>query len=209
MRFKNRHESGIKLAEKLEKYKNSNAIVLAIPRGGVEVGYEIAKHLKINLDIIVTKKIGLEGNDEFAIGSVGPDKKVILNKDIVKSYNVSKQYLDTESKRIGEEIERRYKEYKGQYKLSNLKGKVVILTDDGIATGHTVKAALEYIKRQNPEKIIIAVPVSPSGFAAEIKDEADEFICLHSAENFYAVGQFYEEFEQLSDSDVKNLLKGE
>jgi len=206
MRFKNRHEAGMKLAEKLEKYKNSNAIVLAIPRGGVEIGYEIANHLKIKLDIIVTKKIGLENNDEFAIGSVGPDKKVVLGNGVVKSYNVSKQYLDMESRRIGEEIERRYKEYKGRYELSDLKDKIVILTDDGIATGHTVKAALEYIKSQNPKKIILAVPVSPSGFAEEIKDKVDEFVCLHSAYDFYAVGQFYEEFEQLSDSDVKKML---
>src|SRR3989338_4401950 len=153
MRFKNRHEAGIKLAEQLKKYKgNKDAIVLAIPRGGVEIGYEIAKFLGAELDIIVTKKIGLPDDDEFAIGSVAPDKKVMLNEETIRIYNVSKEYIAETTREIGREIERRYRAYRGKYELPVLKGKTVILTDDGIATGFTTKAAIEYIKSQNPKK---------------------------------------------------------
>ena len=208
MQFKNRHEAGIKLAEQLKKYKNNkNVVVLAIPRGGVEIGYEIAKFLNAKLDIVVTKKIGLPGDEEFAIGSIGPDKKVMLNEETLRIYNVHDDYLEEIKREIGEEIKRRYKAYKGNYQLQNLKGKIVILTDDGIATGFTTKAAIDYIKSQNPKKLILAVPVSPSDFAREIKKEVDDFVCLHSTNKFYSISQFYEDFQQLTDEEVKRYLK--
>ena len=207
MQFKDRHEAGIKLAEQLIKYRgNKDSIVLAIPRGGVEVGYEIAKFLNIKLDIIVTKKIGLPNDDEFAIGSVAPDKKVMLNEEIIKIYNVSKDYLNQMTKEIAKEIERRYKIYKGKYKLQNLKNKIVILTDDGIATGFTIKSAVNYIKSQKPKKIIVAAPVAPSDFAKKLQGEIDEYICLHSTNLFLSISQFYENFPQLSDEEVKKYL---
>ena len=206
MHFKDRHEAGVMLAEKLKKYKD-NKDVLAIPRGGVEVGYEIAKLLDVKLDIIVTKKIGLPNDEEFAIGSVGPNKEAMLNKDTIKIYNVSKDYIREKTREISKEIERRYKEYKGKYLLQNLKNKIVILTDDGIATGFTTRAAISYIKSQAPKKIILAVPVAPSDFAGEIKKEVDEFVCLHSTNLFSSISQFYEHFPQLSDEEVKNYLK--
>ncbi|MBI2558778.1 phosphoribosyltransferase [Candidatus Woesearchaeota archaeon] len=208
MHFKNRREAGMMLAEKLKDYRNEKAaIVLAIPRGGVEVGYEIAKSLKVKLDVIVTKKIGLPGNEEFAIGSVGPDKKVILDEATVKVYNVSEEQIHEMAREIGKEIERRYKAYKGKYELQNLKGKTIILTDDGIATGFTAKAAISYIKSKNPKKIILAVPVAPSRFNEDIKKDVDKFVCLHSADRFFAIGQFYDEFPQLSDEEVKGCLR--
>jgi len=207
MHFKNRHEAGIKLAEQLKNYKNNKeAIVLAIPRGGVEIGYEIAKFLNVRLDIIVTKKIGLPDDDEFAIGSVGPDKKVMLNEETIRIYNVSNEYLKEKTREIGREIERRYKAYKGKYQLQNLKNKIAILTDDGIATGFTAKAALSYIKSQNPEKIILAVPAAPADFSKQVKKEVDEFVCLHSTNLLFAVSQFYESFPQLGDEEVKKYL---
>lgn len=208
MHFKDRQEAGIKLAEQLKKYKNNkNAIVLAIPRGGVEVGYEIARFLNARLDIIVTKKIGLPGDEEFAIGSVGPDKKVMLNEGTIRIYNVSEDYIKEMTRDVGKEIERRYKSYKGKYELQNLKGKIVILTDDGIATGFTAKAAISYIKSQNPKKLILAVPAAPSDFVEEAKKEIDEFICLHSTNLFFSISQFYNEFQQLSDEEVKKYIK--
>ncbi|MBI3034726.1 phosphoribosyltransferase [Candidatus Woesearchaeota archaeon] len=207
MHFKDRHEAGIKLAEKLEEYKNSkDVIVLAIPRGGVETGYEIARFLNVKLDIVVTKKIGLHGDEEFAIGSVGPDKKVMLNQETIRIYNVPEEYISRQKREIGKEIERRYKVYKGRYQLQNLKNKIVILTDDGIATGFTTKAAVSYAKSQNPKKIILAVPVSPSDFSNEIKKEVDEFVCLHSTSLFFSISQFYDNFPQLTDEQVKNYL---
>lgn len=208
MHFKDRHEAGIRLAERLKEYKNSkDAIVLAIPRGGVEVGYEIAKSLNIKLDIIVTKKIGLPGDEEFAIGSVGPNKEVMINEETIRIYNVSEDYIKETTREIGKEIERRYKTYKGKYELKNLKNKIVILTDDGIATGFTTKAALNYIKSQNPKKIILAIPVAPSNLNNEIKKNVDEFICLHSTSLFFSISQFYDYFPQLEDDDVRKYLK--
>ena len=208
MQFKDRHEAGIKLAEKLIEYKNNkDVIILAIPRGGVEVGYEIAKFLNAELDVLVTKKIGLPGDEEFAIGSIGPDKKAILNEEAIRIYNVHDDYIEESKREIGREIERRYKAYKGKYKLQNLKNKIVVLADDGIATGSTATVAIKYIKSQNPKKLILAVPASPSDFAREIKKEVDEFVCLHSTSRFSSVSQFYEKFPQLTDEEVKNYLK--
>ena len=208
MHFKDRHEAGIKLAEKLKEYKNSkDAIVLAIPRGGVEVGYEIAKALNVKLEIIVTKKIGLQGDEEFAIGSIGPDKKVMINEETIRIYNVPEDYIEGQKKEISKEIERRYRAYKGKYELQSLKNKIVILTDDGIATGFTTKAAINYIKSQKPKKLILAVPVAPSNLNNEIKKNVDEFICLHSTNLFFSISQFYDYFPQLEDKEVKNYLK--
>lgn len=206
MHFKNRHEAGIKLAEQLKKYKeNKDVIVLAIPRGGVEIGFEIAKFLNVKLDIVVTKKIGLPNDEEFAIGSVGPDKKVMLNEETIKIYNVPKDYIDSQKREIGREIERRYRAYKGKYELQALKDRIVILTDDGIATGFTTKAAIDYIKSQKPKKIILAVPVAPADFASRVKEDV-EFVCLHSTNLFFSISQFYDNFPQLEDEEVKRYL---
>lgn len=207
MRFKDRHEAGIRLAEKLKEYKgNKGAIVLAIPRGGVEIGYEIAKFLGAKLDIIVTKKIGLPDDEEFAIGSVAPDKKVMLNEETIRIYNVPKEYIKEAAKEIGKEIERRYKEYKGRYELASLKGKIAILTDDGIATGFTTRAAVEYVKSQKPKKVILAVPVAPASFAGKISKDV-EIVCIHLSDKFYSISQFYENFPQLGDEEVKVYLE--
>lgn len=207
MNFKDRHEAGIKLAEKLIKYKNNKDVVLlAIPRGGVEVGYEIVRLLNVDLDIIVTKKIGLPGDEEFAIGSVAPNKNLMLDEGTIKTYNVSDDYIKEKTREIGKEIERRYKEYKGKYQLQNLKNKIIILTDDGIATGFTTKAAISYIKSQKPKKLILAVPVAPSDFASQIKKEVDEFVCLYSTNLFFSISQFYDYFPQLTDEEVKKYL---
>ena len=207
MHFKDRHEAGIKLAEQLKKYKNNKGvIVLAIPRGGVEIGYEIAKFLNAKLDIIVTKKIGLPDDEEFAIGSIGPDKEVMLNEETIRIYDVHEDYIKEKTKKIGKEIERRYKAYRGKYELPSLKNKIVILADDGIATGFTTKAAISYINSQKPKKIILAVPVAPANFANQIKKEV-EFVCLHSTNLFFSISQFYDYFPQLTDEEVKKYLK--
>lgn len=207
MHFKDRHEAGIKLAEKLSDYKNSKeVIILAIPRGGVVIGYELSKLLNVKLDIIVTKKIGLPNDEEFAIGSVAPDKKVMLNEETIRTYNVPQNYIKEKTKDIAKEIERRYKAYKGKYQLQSLKNKIVILTDDGVATGFTAKAAINYVKAQNPKKIVLAVPVATSDFADEIRKDV-EFVCLHSTDIFYSISQFYDYFPQLEDDEVQKYLK--
>lgn len=206
--FKDRHEAGIKLAEKLKSYKDEkDVVVLAIPRGGVEIGHEIAKFLNAKLDIIVTKKIGLPDNEEFAIGSVAPNKKAIIDENIISIYNIPKSYIKEKTREIGKEIERRYKAYKGGCKIESLKDKIVILTDDGVATGFTTRAAIGYIKTQNPKKLLLAVPVSPLDFSNKIAEEVDEFVCLHSTDRFFSISQFYDSFPQLTDEEVKGYLK--
>lgn len=205
--FQNRNQAGKLLAEKLVKYKNKkNAIVLAIPRGGVVVGYEIAKTLKLKLDLIVTKKLGYPGNSEYAIGAVAPGKKMILDEVVISTHGISKKYIEEESNEIYEEIKRRYKEYRGEKDLPSLKNKVVIIVDDGIATGYTTRAAIKYVKSENAKKIILAVPVIPCDTFESLKKEVDEIICLNIAEMFFAISQFYSEFPQLDDTDVRGYL---
>ena len=207
MHFKDRREAGIKLAEELKKYKdNKDVIVLAIPRGGVEIGYEISKALNVKFDIIVTKKIGLPGDEEFAVGSVGPDMEIMLNDGTLRIYNIPEKQIKLAAKEIGREIKRRYKAYKGRYELQSLNSRIVIVTDDGIATGFTARAAVNYVKSQMPKKIILAVPVAPLDFSNEIKKEVDEFVCLHSTKSFSSISQFYGSFPQLTDENVKNYL---
>lgn len=207
MLFKNRSEAGKLLAKKLFKYKSrKDVIVLAIPRGGVAIGYEVANYLNAKPDIIVTKKIGLPGNEEFAIGAVGPDKKAIIDKETARIYNIGKAYLKKITEEIGKEIERRYKIYKGKYSLASIKNKTVIIVDDGIATGFTIKSAIQYAKNNNAKNIVVAVPVAPKSFRDKIKDRIDAYICLYEPEQFFAVGEFYDEFKQLSDEDVKRYL---
>ena len=131
----------------------------------------------------------------------------MLNEETIRIYNVSKDYINEKTREISKEIARRYKTYKGKYELQNLKNKIVILTDDGIATGFTAKAAINYIKLQKPKKLILAVPVAPADFSKEIKKEVDEFACLHSTNLFFSIGQFYENFPQLTDEEVKLVMK--
>jgi len=207
MHFKSRKEAGRKLANSLLKYKgNKNAIILAIPRGGVEVGYEIANFLKIKLDVIITKKIGMPGDEEFAIGSVAPDKSYSINDRITSVYNISEKRIKELAREIGKEIERRYKAYKGSYSLPNLKDKIIILVDDGIATGFTTKAAIEFVRKQKPKKIILAVPVGPKDTILEMRKIVDDVVCPNASDNFFSISQFYEDFPQMEDIEIKKYL---
>ena len=202
MIFKDRFTAGKLLAKELKKYKNKkDAIVLAIPRGGLQIGCSIAKELNLNLDIILTKKIGYPGNPEYAIGAVS------LTSEIVEEQGISKDYIQNKIKNIRKSLKERYKKYLGKSKPQNLKNKIVILTDDGIATGKTMLLTIKLIKEQKPKKIIVAIPVGPIDNIELLKENADEVICLYSPENFFAIGEFYENFEQVSDEEAIKLLK--
>ena len=202
MIFKDRFTAGKLLAKELKKYKNKkDAIVLAIPRGGLQIGCSIAKELNLNLDIILTKKIGYPGNPEYAIGAVS------LTSEIVEEQGISKDYIQNEIKNIRKSLKERYKKYLGKSKPQNLKNKIVILTDDGIATGKPMLLTIKLIKEQKPKKIIVAIPVGPIDNIELLKENADEVICLYSPENFFAIGEFYENFEQVSDEEAIKLLK--
>lgn len=204
MLFKNRHEAGKKLAEKLKKYKNKkDVIVLGIPRGGVEVAFDIAKILKVPLSIVVTKKIGHPTESEFAIGAVSPGNYIV---DESYSKKVGEKYIKKTVREMNREIKRRYKTYT-RGKLPQIKNKVAIVVDDGLATGYTMLAAIKYIKSKNPKKLIVAIPVSAQESFKKVKQTVDEVICLHIPAFFGAVGSFYQDFLQLEDEEVKFYLE--
>lgn len=206
--FKNRKDAALQLSAKLLDYKNrDDAIILAIPRGGVETGYYLAKELNLPLDIVVTKKIGFPGHEELAIGAMDPDGKIELNKDLMKSHAIGEEYIKIKGKEIKKMIANKLKNLRGDIPYPDLKGKTIILTDDGIATGFTVKSALHYLQKKDAKEIVLAIPVSSQDALAELEKEADKVVCLHSPTLFGAVGQFYEDFEQVSDTEVKKMLK--
>ena len=203
--FKDRADAGKQLAKKLIKYKGKkDAIIFGIPRGGIEIGLHISRILKLPLEAIITKKIGYPGNEEYAIGAVGPGKEYIISDDVPGS-KVSKDYIDEEVERLNELIEKRYKLYKRK-KFPDIKNKTIILVDDGIATGNTAKLSIQLLKKQKPKKIILAVPVAPKDSIKMLEKYADELICLETPLNFFAIGQFYENFTQVSDEQVINYL---
>jgi len=181
--------------------------VLAVPRGGVVVGYEIAKALGIPLDIIVTKKIGAPDNPELAIGAVAEDGTFILDEDIVRQVYVPKGYVEEEVERMRQEIQRRLIRYRGDVPYPDLKNREVIVVDDGVATGSTLKAALKLLRRRGAKSVTVAVPVGPPDTIHELEKLADRVICLHTPAMFYAIGQFYEDFSQTNDEEVTELLR--
>jgi predicted phosphoribosyltransferase len=207
MLFRDRHEAGKLLAQKLLDLKgNPNAIVLGIPRGGVVVAYEVAKTLGLPLDVFVARKIGAPGNPELAIGAVASDGTVVLDELSISLMGVPKQYIEKETERQKEEIRKRIQAYRGGREGYSLQGKIVILVDDGVATGATIIASLRAIKASNPSQTILAVPVAPPDTVEKLRREADKVICLYTPSPFWAVGAFYVNFEQISDEEVQALL---
>lgn len=208
MVFQDRCEAGRILAKELSSFKGQDdVIVLGIPRGGVVVGREIAEALNVPLDVYITRKIGAPHNPELAIGAVASDGTLILDYQLAKRLGVSQDYIDAESERQRREIERRVTEYRGKLPAPELKGKVVILADDGVATGATTLASIRAIRTQEPDQLILAVPVGPRDTIESLKREVDQLFCLHAPEIFWAVGAFYSIFDQTSDEEVKALLQ--
>lgn len=205
--FEDRKQAGKKLASKLEKFKNRKVIVLGIPRGGIVIGYEVAKRLQAPLDVVVPRKLRAPNQPELAIGAITEDGNIILNQQLVNSLNVSSDYLEKESERQKLEIDRRLQTYKGKEGIPDLKGFHVIVVDDGIATGSTMKAALASVRKRGAESVILAIPVASSSSLKMLENDADETICLETPSVFYAIGQFYRNFEQTSDEEVKTLLE--
>jgi predicted phosphoribosyltransferase len=201
MLFTDRYDAATRLAKKLEKYKGLDGVVLAIPRGGVPVGYIIAKHLDLDLDLLMTKKLGHPYNEEFAIGAVGLEDAIIEEKE-----GISTDYIEKETANIHRQLKERYKKFMGERKPVDIEGKIVIVVDDGVATGRTVLATLKMLRRRHPGKLIVAVPVASAQAADRISKEVDEFVCLYTPFPFYGVGRFYEDFSQTTDEEVKELL---
>ena len=204
--LKNRSDAGKKLAVKLQQYKNSNAMVLALPRGGVVVGHEVARLLGLPLDIVVIRKVGHPQNPEYAICAT--DEKGIFLCNEAETKLVNQDWLNEEIERQRKEAERRIRVYRGEKEPFQIKNKVAIIIDDGIATGLTMRLAIKAVREQKPNRIIVAVPVAPPGIVHELKREVDEIIMLEPPEDFMgAVGAHYQEFEQVEDDTVVRLLQ--
>ncbi|HHV17802.1 MAG TPA: phosphoribosyltransferase [Thermoanaerobacterales bacterium] len=205
--FQDRNDAGMQLAEKLKMYKDDpNAIVFAIPRGGVIIADVVCKQLKLPMDIVVTRKIGAPFNEELAIGAVDPKGGKILNHKAINMIRASAEYIEKEAKRKAEEAIARLKKYRGTDVYDVLKGKNAIIVDDGIATGYTVMSAIKFLKELKPEKLILGTPVIAPDTRIEMEKQIDELVYVISREPFYAVGQFYKMFYQVSDAEVMNVL---
>ncbi|MCR4425828.1 MAG: phosphoribosyltransferase [Firmicutes bacterium] len=206
MMFRDRHEAGRVLGERLAEYKGKGAVVLALPRGGVPVAEQVAIALDASLDVVVARKIGAPFNEEVAVGAVGPDGEVVLNERLVKAVRIPQSYIDSEVRAEIAEIARRTRDYRGDAPPAALEGKTVILVDDGIATGYTAIAAARHIRRQNPAWLVIATPVAPPDTLEALAREADDVVCVWSPEDFAAVGQAYWNFSQTMDREVLAIL---
>lgn len=199
--FQDRIEAGLLLAEKLKKYKNDPGIVLAVPRGGVPVAYAVAKELGFPIEVILTKKIGHPMNKEYAIGAVSLTDYFIVPHDDVTEF-----YIKQEVERIRIRLKEMYKRFMGDREPENLEGKTVIVIDDGIATGNTLMGTVNVLRKSKPGKVVIGVPVASKSAVQKLSKEVDEVVALLIPEEFYGVGAFYEDFEQVSDEEVNFYL---
>lgn len=209
MIFKDRQDAGKQLAEKLKKYADEKPSIIALPRGGVVLGYEVAKLLKASLDVIVPRKIGAPNDPEFAIGAIAPKLTVILNNKMIEALNIPEQEIEKIIEKETKEMNRRMELYRKNLPELDLKNKTVILVDDGIATGLTTQAAVLSIKLLNPAKVILAVPVCPHDSTNKFGQHVDEFICLNEISDFHAISPYYDNFNQVTDEEVIQLLNGQ
>ena len=206
--YRDRAHAGVFLAEALSSYQShENVVVIALPRGGVPVAYEVAKRLHLPLDITYPCKIGAPGNPEFAIGAITEDGQGIFHEDVIASLSVSKNFLKKAIQEKKEQAQQRLKLYRSGRPPLDVNGKIVLLVDDGVATGATMEAAIKSLRSLSAQKIVVVVPVGPPDSMAKLESIADEVVCLATPQSFYAVGQFYEEFGQTSDEEVISLMQ--
>lgn len=207
MYFDDRRDAGRQLAERLQAYKGSEPLILALPRGGVEVGYEVAKAIGGELDVWIVRKLGVPGHEEFGMGAISEGGGVYLNRNTIAYLGITERQISQIAELEGNEIERRIRVYRGQRPAPTVTNRTVILVDDGIATGGTVRAALQGIRQQRPKHLVLAVPVAPPDTVEELERLVDELIVLDAPEGFMAVGQFYRSFQQTGDDEVIRLLQ--
>jgi putative phosphoribosyl transferase len=208
IRFKNRSEAGRLLASRLSNYANrSDVLVLALPRGGVPVAFEVAKALNAPLDLILVRKLGVPGQRELALGAIASGGVLVLNKEVIELLRITPEIINSALAEEQLELERREKLYRGDRPSPEVQGRVVILVDDGIATGSTIRAAIDGLKQQKPASIILAVPTAPLSICAELRKQVDDIVCLMTPEPFSAVGLWYIDFLQTTDEEVRYLLE--
>jgi predicted phosphoribosyltransferase len=206
-RFVDRNEAGKLLAAKLTRYAGRrDTIVLALPRGGVPVAFEIARALSAPLDVFLVRKLGLPGQEELAMGAIATGGVRVLNRDVVAYLNIPQRIIDTVARQEQQELERRESLYRGNRPAPELRGVTVILVDDGLATGSTMRAAIAALKKFEPGRIVLAVPVAPPSAVAELQKEVDEVVCVFTPEHFDGVGRWYQDFSQTTDQEVCSLL---
>ena len=206
--FKDRHDAGKRLTQRLLHYKGAkDTIVIALPRGGVVVGYDISLALRLPLDVVITRKLGTPSNPELAMGALAETGYQHMNSDVIRQYRVSKAQIDEETLRQKSEINRRIQRYREGRALPSVKGRTVILVDDGIATGATFFASLGAFLKAGTARTVAAVPVAPPRVLAELKSLVDEVVVLHAPEWFFGIGQFYEQFPQVEDEEVIACLE--
>ncbi len=206
--FRDRTEAGRLLAETLREYADrKDVVVLALPRGGVPVGYEVAKALNAPLDVFVVRKLGLPGQEELAMGAIASGGARVLNRELISALGIPDEVVEQVTQDEQRELERREREYRDGRPPIDVRGRTVILVDDGLATGSSMRVAVLALKQKQPTQIVVAVPVAPRESRAETESVADKVVCVVTPEPFWGVGQWYEDFSQTSDEEVRDLLR--
>jgi putative phosphoribosyl transferase len=207
MRFRNRADAGRALAERLPEYRSrDDVLVLALPRGGVVVGFEIARALAVPLDVYVVRKLGVPGHEELAMGAITSDGTRVLNNTVIAAFGITEQMIARTAAREGRELERRERAYRGERAVIDPRGRTVILVDDGIATGASIRVAARALCARMPDKLIIAVPVAAPEVCEQLRVLADEVICLAASDKLRSVAEAYDDFSQTQDAEVCDLL---
>jgi putative phosphoribosyl transferase len=205
--FRDRTDAGRQLAAKLMDYANRpDVLVLALPRGGVPVAFEVAQALDAPLDVFLVRKLGLPGHEELAMGAIASGGVVVRNSEVVDMLRIPDHVIDAVAVQEQRELERREQAYRDDRSAPNVRGKTVILVDDGLATGSSMRAAAAALREQDPARIVVAVPTAAPKTCDEVRNEVDEIICAITPEPFYAVGLWYEDFSQTTDDEVRALL---
>jgi putative phosphoribosyl transferase len=206
--FQDRQDAGVQLAAKLLRYANDpTVLVLGLPRGGVPVAYEVARVLHAPLDIFVVRKLGVPGHRELAMGAIASGDVRVLNPDVIESLQISASMIDAVAEYEQRELERQQRAYRGDVPFPDLAGRTVIIVDDGLATGSTMRAAVRALRKSGPARVVVAVPVGAAETCRSLSDEADDVVCVTVPEDFQAVSLWYDQFSQTSDYEVRSLLE--
>jgi len=207
MLFRDRSDAGRQLAHKLRRYAGrDDVVVLALPRGGVPVAFEVAGALQAPLDVFLVRKLGLPGHEELAMGAIASGGVRVLNQEVVEGLGIPPEVIDAATEREQRELERRERAYRDDHDPVDVRDRIVILVDDGLATGSTMRAGVAALRKRRPGRIVVAVPVGAPETCADFEHEADEAICASQPEPFFAVGAWYQDFSQTSDEEVRDLL---